>query len=519
MVVAVVGVALLALPFVVDANRFRPMLESNNTRAVAREVRLGNLKLSILSGGVTANDLSVADDPAFSRKPFLTARSLKLGVELLPLIFSRKLNVTALTVDQPEVALIQSASGDWNYSSLGGKEAKAAPASQAPAGTPLDLSVKLVKITGGRFSLGKTGSRAKPVVLEQVDVALRDFEKGVSFPFTLSARFAGGGQIKLEGHAGPIPDGNAALVPWDGTLSVTRVDLAASGLAGVSPVSGLVTLEGTGSSKGSTVALKGKIQAEKLKLVKEGKPADRAVQFDFAVAHDLRKHSGVLSRGDIHIGAAPASLTGQYAERGDSVILNMNLSGPKMPVPELAAMLPAAGIVLPSGSSLQGGTAAVKLAIEGPAEKLVTAGTVSLENTRLAGFDMGRKMAVIEKLAGIKGGPDTDIKSFSANVRMAPEGTSAEEIKLDVPSIGELSGGGTISPANALDFKMRAIAHTSGAMTVLSKTAIPFTIEGTASQPVFRPDMKSLAKEQVKGAAGKAATGLLKGLFGKKKEN
>lgn len=521
--VAVLVIVLIALPFVVDANRFRPMLESSLKTSLARDVRLGDLKLSILSGGVSASDLSVADDPAFSPNPFLTARSLKLGVELGTLVFSRKLHVTALTIDQPQVALIQSPAGEWNYSSLGGKPAAAKErppsAPSAPsAESSLDLSVQLVKITGGRFSLGRTGARTKPLVLEQVDITLRDFASGSVFPFTFSATVAGGGRIKLDGKAGPIRAADAAMTPWSAALNVSKLDLAASGVAGNSPAAGLVSLDGSGESDGATVTLKGRLQAEKLKLAKEGRPANRTVQFDFAVVHDLRKHSGALSRGDIRIGSAPASLTGSYAERGDSTTLHFNLAGPNMPVPELAEMLPAMGVVLPAGSSLQGGTASAQLALEGPADRLVSNGTVSLDNTRLAGFDLGRKMAVIESLAGIKGGPDTDIKTFHANMRMAPEGTTVEAIQLDVPAIGELNGAGTVSPANTLDFKMQATVHTSGAMAALSKAAIPFVIEGTASQPVFKPDMKSFAKEQVKGAAGKAAEGLLKGLLGGKKQ-
>ena len=49
----------------------------------------------------------------------------------------------------------------------------------------------------------------------------------------------------------------------------------------------------------------------------------------------------------------------------------------------------------------------------------------------------------------------------------------------------------------------------------------PFTIAGTASEPVFRPDMKAVVMDQVKnldGSVGKAAGGLLKGLFGGKKK-
>src|SRR6478609_3737220 len=110
--------AAAALPFLIDPNTFRPMLEARLSQALGREVKLGELKLSILSGSVTANDLSIADDPAYSRTPFVQAKSLAIGVEVWPLIASRKLHVTGLSIDAPAITLIQSPNGDWNFSKL-----------------------------------------------------------------------------------------------------------------------------------------------------------------------------------------------------------------------------------------------------------------------------------------------------------------------------------------------------------------------------------------------------------------
>jgi hypothetical protein len=36
-----------------------------------------------------AKDISISDDPALTASPFVTAKLLKVGVELLPLIFSK----------------------------------------------------------------------------------------------------------------------------------------------------------------------------------------------------------------------------------------------------------------------------------------------------------------------------------------------------------------------------------------------------------------------------------------------
>src|SRR5690242_15058091 len=169
--------SVVALPFMVDPNRFRPMLESELTSALARQVRLGDLKLAVWKGSVTANDLSIADDPAYSKGPFVKARSLGITVEVWPLLTSRKLHVTGLTIEQPAIALIQAESGEWNFSSLGGKQKQPPKTEPAASGAQndLDLSVKLVRITGGEFSLGSTARHSRPLVLRDVSIEVKDF--------------------------------------------------------------------------------------------------------------------------------------------------------------------------------------------------------------------------------------------------------------------------------------------------------------------------------------------------------
>ena len=47
----------------------------------------------------------------------------------MPLIFSKTLHITDITLDQPEISLLRDASGKWNFSSLGDKsEAAKKPA-------------------------------------------------------------------------------------------------------------------------------------------------------------------------------------------------------------------------------------------------------------------------------------------------------------------------------------------------------------------------------------------------------
>jgi AsmA protein len=72
-------VVIVSLPFLINVNQFKPMLESELSTVLNREVKLGNLKLSLLSGEVTADDLSVAEDQAFGKPAFVRAKSLKCG--------------------------------------------------------------------------------------------------------------------------------------------------------------------------------------------------------------------------------------------------------------------------------------------------------------------------------------------------------------------------------------------------------------------------------------------------------
>lgn len=92
-VIALIIIVILVLPMFINANQFKPQIETNLTSALGRKVDIGNLSLSILSGGVTVDNVSVADDPAFSKSAFLQAKQVTIGVELLPLIFSRKVEV------------------------------------------------------------------------------------------------------------------------------------------------------------------------------------------------------------------------------------------------------------------------------------------------------------------------------------------------------------------------------------------------------------------------------------------
>jgi len=518
-VVAVLIVIVIIIPFLIDANAFRPKLESELTTALGREVKVGNLSLSLLSGSVKADNISIADDAAFSKSPFVQAQSLKVGVELIPLIFSKSLNVTELTLNQPEISLVHSQDGEkWNFSSLGNNSAPAAktttPAAPSAAGNP-NLSVDKLKVSNGRLSVSRAGSSQQPRVYDKVDIEVSKFSFSNSFPFKMTASLPAGGSLKLDGTAGPIDANNAARTPLQAKVTINQMNLAASGFIDpAAGISGIADFDGTVTSDGHEAKTSGTLKADKLQVVKKGSPAGRQVQLHYSVAHDLAKETGTLTQGEVAMGKAVAHLQGTYDAHGTTTSVNMKLNGEGLPVDDLEAMLPAVGVILPSGSQLKGGTMNVNFTITGPVDKLVTAGTVKLENSALAGFNLGAKLSAISALSG-KGGSqqqkDTVIQNLSADVKQSPEGTRVDNLSLIVPTLGNASGAGTVSPANALDFKMKA-------------DNIPFLIQGTTSDPKFLPDVKGLAGSLMQNALGgnkagqKNPLGGVTGMF-KKKQN
>jgi len=118
-IIGVVLVAIIALPFVIDADQFRPAIQNEMTAILGREMTIGHLDLSVLRGNLKAADISISDDASFSSAPFVRAQSLEVGIDLIPLIFSRALHIRSISLQKPQVALLRSTSGQWNFSSIG----------------------------------------------------------------------------------------------------------------------------------------------------------------------------------------------------------------------------------------------------------------------------------------------------------------------------------------------------------------------------------------------------------------
>jgi AsmA protein len=526
-IVAIVVVVLLLIvvivPFLIPVDKFRPTIEEKASQALGRQVQLGGLSLSLLTGSLSAQNLSVGDDPKFSTSPFLTAKSVKVGVEIMPLIFSKTLNVTGITIENPEVNLLHNPAGQWNYSTLGGAAAKSAQKPAASSSTaPGDFSVQKFTLNDGRITVGSTASQ-KRSTYDHVNIVASNFSMTSKFPVTVTASLPSGGTFKLDGTAGPIDQADASLTPIDAKLDITALDLASTGFVDSSAgLGGLLDLSANLSSQNGEAETKGNAKISKALFIAGGSSAGVPVTVDFDTKYNLRKSAGVLEPSTLKIGSAAAHLNGTYETAGEATVVNIKLDAKDMPAKDLEAFLPALGIILPKGTSLQAGTLNANLNLAGPLSKLITTGDVGLFNGKLAGFDLGSKMSSVASLAGIKSGKDLDIQKLTTNLRMAPDGLKAENFVAVVPAVGNLSGAGTVDSKNNLDFKMAATLTsalgdvaspvssvggmlgkaTGGGGGCKSGTTVPFQIKGTTADPKFIPDVGGLAAGMLKSQLG-----------------
>ena len=524
-VVGILIVLILIVPFLIPVNQFRPTIEEKASAALGRKVQLGNLSLSLITGSLSADNLSIGDDPKFSSSPFLTAKSFNVGVEILPLIFSKSLNITGVTIDTPQVTLLHNPAGVWNFSSLGGASTKSeAKKSSSGPSAAADLSIAKFVLKNGKIIVGATNSQ-KRSAYDNLNITASDFSMTSKFPVTVTADLPSGGKFKLEGNAGPIDQADTSLTPLNAKLTISSLNLASTGFLDSSAgLGGILDLDGTLASRGGAAETRGNAKLSKALLVAGGSPASVPVTVDFNTKYDLRKNTGILNQSVLKIGAAAAHLGGTYKTEGEATVVKIKLDAKDMPARDLQAFLPALGINVPKGASLQAGALNADLNISGPTNRLVTTGNVGLFNGKLGGFDLGSKMSAISALTGLKTGSDLNIEKLTSDLRMAPDGIKADNFLAIVPSLGNLTGTGTVDSRNDLDFKMvatlsssqsAAASSTGGAAGGLgdllgkvtgggckSGLTVPFQIKGTTSDPKFVPDVGGLAADMFKSKLG-----------------
>jgi AsmA protein len=529
--------AAVAVRLFVDADTFRPMIESRLSAALSRKVTLGALRLSVVTGSLVADDLAIAEDPRFGETPFFTAKQLRIGVEMKPLIFDHQLMVRSFEVDAPEIHLIRAEDGAWNFSTL--SHGAGAHNAVQPATLP-DLPVDLITIKDGHARIETLPSQKNPQVYDHLDVEFEKFSLAKAFPFTVSASLPGDGKVQVSGSVGPVDPRDAASTPFDAQLTIKNLDPVLAGY--IDPAAGISMIAGLDArivSDGMNVTSDGKVHAEHLILLKGGRAAPYPLDVNYQAVHSLKGNGGQVSDLALQTGAVAIHIKGSYRLAANEPVFDLKLLAQSVPIDGLQALMPAVGVRLPNGAVLRGGTLSANFAIKGSAKDNVIVGSYEIKNTRLAGYNLGSKIVGIAALGGIKTGDTTAIEISRADMRITKSGSQTTNIYSVLPALGESTGSGSVSPSGALDFHLISkVANAKGLnkvgvdiLTKLNSTSaaakpskaegIPINITGTAENPVITADVNGLMKGNAVTLRNKGADILNKtgisNLFGKKK--
>jgi AsmA protein len=476
--------------------------------------------LSLFTGSLVAQDISIADDSSLSNSPFLQAKELRIGIELGELLFHHSVQMTDLTVDSPSIHLIHAQNGTWNFSSIG--SAAAQPASSQPGSVPA-LTVSELKIKNGSGAVSSLPAAGNPIACSDINLTVHQFSFATSFPFELSATVPGDGSIEISGTAGPISQKDASQTPFRATLEIKHFDPVAVGV--VQPgdgISMLADFDAQVTSESGNLQSTGKIVASRLQLARNGSPSPQPINIDYTISNNLGSRTGQVSDLAIHAGTVAVHLNGGYNATGQDAVLDLHLSAPNLPIDQLEQLLPAAGVRLPTGSRLSGGTLTASLAITGPANAITIAGPVEIDNTQLAGFDLGSRIQGLNPFGGTKNG--TQIEKLSTTLNSSPQSTQFSSIYASIPMIGTASGSGSVSPGGALDFQLTAKLSATSAVGGLASTGInavggllgapkatltdkgiPLTITGTTSDPSIKANVGAMLKQTAGGLLGNSS--------------
>ncbi|HQV10086.1 MAG TPA: AsmA family protein [Nitrospira sp.] len=214
-VILLLLILIIALPFLIDLNkyqdRYRPLIEE----ALNRNVELQDIRLTIWPRiGARIGGFVVQDDPSFRTGPFASLASLDVGVKLLPLLKGR-VDVEEITLRDPVILVLKNSQGQLNISTIGAKPtAPAAPtkpeAPGQPAGSPLQalalFAVDRVSIDGGKLTY-RDESTPKPTeyTVNQLEFLLTSVHLGDSPTVHLGATVLPHNlSVHLDGTLGPL---------------------------------------------------------------------------------------------------------------------------------------------------------------------------------------------------------------------------------------------------------------------------------------------------------------------------
>ena len=518
-IVLAVG-AIIALPFLIDLNKYQAQYKPIIEEALNRKVQLQDIRLTIWPRiGAKIAELVVLDDPAFGSSAFASLNSLDIGVKLLPLL-SGKVEVEEITLRNPVITVIKNKNGVLNVSTIG-RTGVALPKTPSRAPIPSTegplkilalLAVDRISIAGGTLNY-RDQTSATPVeyIVQDMELLLQSVRLGQSptlhvgmlvQPLNLP--------VKLDGIFGPLKE-STDIDAINFKLALGKTDLTITGK----------TVGQNASLNISTPIINTANLPITLPLQK---PVDVK---DVQIEADVRGQNVLLQNLSFQVfdGQVAAEGTVTSGSETPPFISKITIQGMQLG-PALNALAS-----IPMSMS---GTAGANLSVQGRGfsmtdltKSLEGTGHVAAKDGKIEGVNLLQEAISILKVAGISldTATATAFSTIETDLAIARGIIHVQRLVMDSHDF-QATGGGTIGFDQALNLTVnlslsedlsQKIARSSPAAKLAMKDgrlSLPLMITGTAQAPSYGLDMKGLtgkAQEQARKKVEEAVGGLLKG--------
>jgi len=533
--------AILALPFIIDLNKYQDQYKPLIEEALNRKVVLKDIRLTIWPRiGARVAGFAVLDDPAFGATPFTSLTSLDVGVKLMPLL-SGKVEVEEITIRDPVITVIKNKNGVLNISTIGRAGAKLPktpsrapiPSTEGPLKILALLTVDRVSIVSGKLTY-RDLSAAKPTeyVLQDIQLLLQSIRLGQ----TPSIHFATLVQpfnmpVTLDGSFGPLKE----------TTDIDAINLR-FGLGKTD-----FTITGKTVGQNGTVTISSPvINTANLPMTL---PLNKPVAItDLKIAAEVKGQEAKLNNLSFQLFDGQITGQGQLIAGSDAPPFNstMTIQGLQLG--------PALDTVAATHVSISG-TAGADLALQGRGfsmpdltKSLEGTSHVAVKDGKIEGVNLLQEAVSILKVAGISldHAQATAFSTIETDLAIKQGIINVQHLLMDSHDF-QATGGGTIGFDQTLNLTLhlnlsqdlsQKIAGASPITKLAMKEgrlSLPLIITGTVQAPSYGLDSKALTgkvqeqvKEKVKEALGDLFKGstkpddlkqkgqdLLKGLFGR----
>ena len=518
-VVVVVGV-ILALPFLIDLNKYQDQYKPPIEDALNRKVQLQDIRLTIWPRvGARVAGFVVLDDPAFGSGPFTSLTSLDVGIKFMPLL-SGKVEVEDITLRDPIVTVIKNEKGVLNISTIGrtGVELPKTP-SRAPIPStegPLKilalLAVDRVSIAGGKLTYRDLSSaKSAEYVLQDMELLLQSVRLGqtpsLKFdalvqPFNLP--------VRLDGTFGPLKE----------TTDIDAIHLQLT--------LGKTSFTITGSTAGHDAMVNVNSPVINTANLPIALPLNKPVELKMVdIAAAVKGQDTHLSNLSFQLFDGQVTGQGHLTSGSDrppftskATIQGLQLG------PAMETM-----VALPLSIS---GTAGADLTVQGRGfsiqdltETLEGNSHVLVKDGTIEGVNLLQEAFSLLKVAGISldNAKATVFSTIETDLAIKAGIVHVQRLLVDSHDF-QATGNGTIGFDQTLNLKVtlnlsqalsqKITGSSPAARLALSEGRInvPLLITGTVQAPSYGLDSKALTgrvQEQVKGKAKEALGGLLKG--------